>query len=447
MSRSARELFGERPARGEYLPAAGFENVEPLRPLNVVRLADVEPETLQFLWRGRIARGKVTMVVGDPGDGKSYLTLAIAAAITCGNPLPDSEPAPSADCIIWNGEDGIGDTIRVRAERLGAELTRLHVISGANAVDGTLEPFGLHHLPHLCDEITRRKNVDLVVIDPIGALLAGVDAHKDAEVRVALQPLADLARDTGTAVVVVAHLNKATAQRALYRVGGSIGFVGLARSVLLVAKDHETGRRAVAQVKSNLAEHVPPVEFRIDDDGLWWMGVAEDLNSDRLLADPKEASRFDDAKRAIVDALNGANGEIAGRELDGAMRDAGISEGTYKRARAALVRDGKLERHGGNRHQRELRWALSSANHGAHSVPKVIQTRNLIQTSPSVNHQSLSESSKTTLNQDHDYRARTREAMIQSNAQSKICSVCKRLGSCIDSDGRLICTDCLMEES
>ncbi len=340
-------------------------DVEPLYPLDLVTLNDVHPEELRWLWRGRIARGKLTLVVGDPGDGKSYLTLAVAANVSHGKPLPDSdEPTAPADVILWNGEDGLTDTIRVRAECVGADLRRIHVIDGATGTSGERVPFGLQHLPDLYAELKRRPSVGLVVIDPISALLVSVDAHKDAEVRSALQPLNDLARESGVAILVVAHLNKATAQRALYRVGGSIGFVGLARSVLLVAHDHESGRRAVAQIKSNLAEQVSPIEFSIDDRGLWLGGVAEDLSSDRLLAAPmvgEERWAFNEAKCEILSAIEAANGEIAARELDRLMRDAGIARVTYERARAALARDDKIARRGGNRYQPEMRWALVSA--------------------------------------------------------------------------------------
>lgn len=337
-------------------------DVAPLYPLELVTLGDIEPEEIRWLWRGRIARGKLTLVVGDPGDGKSYLSLAIAAQVSHGKPLPDSdEPTSPADVILWNGEDGLADTIRVRAERVGADLHRLHVIEGATGTNGARVPFGLHHLADLYAELKRRADVELVVIDPIGALLAGVDAHKDAEVRSALQPLNDLARESGVAILVVAHLNKATAQRALYRVGGSIGFVGLARSVLLVAREHETGRRAVAQIKSNLAEQVSPVEFSIDDRGLWLGGVAEDLSSDRLLAPPMaaaESSAFADAKRAILEALQDGGGELAARDLDRTVRAAGVAQRTCERARAALARDGKINRVR-NGFQGEVRWRIA----------------------------------------------------------------------------------------
>jgi len=425
-------------------------NIEPLFPLDTQALSEIEPEEISWLWRGRIARGKVTMIVGDPGDGKSYLTLAIAGAVSRGIALPDSDPAPPAHCLLWNGEDGVADTIRKRAERVGSNLERLVIIHGAKDGEGARIPFGLKHLPDLYAEIERRGNVELVVIDPIGALLGGIDAHKDAEVRSTLQPLADLARETGAAVAVVAHLNKATAQRALYRVGGSIGFVGLARSVLLVARDHETGRRAVAQVKSNLAQQVPPIEFRIDDDGLWWSGIAEDLTSDRLLADPSDVSARDEAKRSILEAL--AEGQLSAKDLERVTRDSGVSRRTYERARSELKRDGKIKsgRHG---YQGGVCWQLASQHTPSYApyVQKVAKngkvgeqcdsySANAIHTPPL---ELLTSPEKLIQRQ---FCGVSRARASELSLHGKLCRICKRVDVGYDcGDGTFVCAECSVE--
>ncbi len=408
-------------------------------------LADVVPEEIDWLWRGRIARGKVTMIVGDPGDGKSYLSLAIAAAVSRGDALPDGEKRPPADCLLWNGEDGLEDTIRVRAERVGAALGRLHVIRGKVDADGHREPFGLHHVAELREEILRRGNIALVVVDPIGALLGGVDAHRDAEVRSALQPLADVAHDTGVALVVIAHLNKSGASRSIYRVGGSIGFVGLARSVLLVAKDQDSGRRAIVQMKSNIAEAVAPVEFRIDNEGLWWMGLAEELSAERLLApamDGNERSARDEAREAILEAVDGAGGDILGKELDRIVTEAGVSKRTYERARADLVRDRKIERRGGNRFQPELRW--SSLRHDGPKNKYLAETTTLAETTIDTqkpdgrDYSSLSQNNIVSANNNSLSQG---SESTRARASIKLCKRCLRLRPCEPlSDG--LCIDC-----
>jgi len=431
---------------GHKAPAAnGVVTQPPNRALDLATLADVEPEAIAWLWRGRIARGKVSMVVGDPGDGKSYLSLAIAAAISRGHALPDGEAAAPADCLLWNGEDGLEDTIRVRAERVGADLARIHVICGTIDSNGQRESFGLHHVHELHREILRRGNIAAVFIDPLGALLAGVDAHRDAEVRTALQPLADLARETGVAIVPIAHLNKAAAGRSIYRVGGSIGFVGLARSVLLVARDQDTGRRAIVQLKSNVAEQVQPVEFRIDNEGLWWMGVADDLTADRMLApaiDGNERSARDEARTAILEALSDAGGELRARDLDKAVLETGVSQRTYHRARAELASDGKISRQRSG-FQGEVRWALpysATLRHDGTEHKNVANNGELGEQcepySATPSHTSppkhiLSHSSVTT-------RARASE-------HGKLCSRCRGIAQCYEMPEGFVCTSCLPE--
>lgn len=413
-------------------------------PLRIVRLADVKPEEIDWLWRGRIARGKVTMIVGDPGDGKSFLSMAVAAAVTQGRALPDGDAMHAGDVVLWNGEDGLADTIRVRAERVGADLERLHVIEGAGGPDGQQVAFGLQHVPELCAEIERRGNVSLAIIDPISALLAGVDAHRDAEVRSALQPLADLAHRTGVALCVVAHLNKANAGRSIYRVGGSIGFVGLARSVLLVAREQESGRRAIASLKSNMGAEVLPVEFRIDDEGFWWGGTAEDLSANRMLApDSGERSALDDAARGIIETLEHAGGEMRGRDLDQAMRDAGVKKVTYERARAVLVKDNKIERRGGNRYQKELRWTLgSTVHHMVTELPEMTETKNMTETRSSLNHTTYSQSSNSSLVHISAF-ARDKTSMNESSFQGKLCGICKRIGTCTNEGPEgFTCREC-----
>jgi len=428
---------------GHKAPAANGQVAQPpSRALDLATLADVEPEAIAWLWRGRIARGKVSMIVGDPGDGKSYLSLAIAAAISRGNALPDGEAAAPADCLLWNGEDGLEDTIRIRAECVGADLARIHVIRGTIDTSGQRESFGLHHVQEIHREIKRRGNIAAVFIDPLGALLAGVDAHRDAEVRSALQPLADLARETGVAIVPIAHLNKAPTGRSIYRVGGSIGFVGLARSVLLVAKDQDTGRRAIVQLKSNVAEQVQPVEFRIDNEGLWWIGVADELTADRMLApaiDGNERSARDEAQAAILDAINNAGGELQARDLDKAVLEAGVSQRTYERARAVLARDGKITRQRSG-FQGEVRWALT---HSATLRHDRVEHKNVAdnvtiggQCEPYSAASIHTPPIKDILRQDSvTTRARASE-------HGKLCSSCHRIGRCIQAPEGLMCSDC-----
>lgn len=310
----------------------------PSRSLAVTRLADVVAEKVQWLWRSRIARGKVNLLVGDPGAGKSFASLAIAASVTSGKPLPDGEAHDPENVLIWNGEDGTADTIRPRAEATGADLDRMFVIDGELDEDGRQSPFGLFSIDLLAQRVADDPEIGLVIVDPIAALLAGVDAHRDADVRSSLQPLADFAERSGVAVLAIAHLNKREAERALYRVGGSIGFVGLARSVLLVAIDPEDGQRAIAPLKCNLAAMPAPIAYRIDEEGSFWWGQPDSrLTAEQLLRSVKPeryGGARHDAETFLRELL--ADGPIGSREVEVLAEERGINARTLDRARRAL---------------------------------------------------------------------------------------------------------------
>ena len=176
----------------------------------------------------------------------------------------------------------------------------------------------------------------MVVIDPVSVLLAGVDTHVDAAVRSSLQPLVELARDARVAVVVVLHLKKGEAERIVYRVGGSIAFVALARSVLLVAADAE-GRRAIAPVKSSICAAPKPVELSIDDEGRWWWrGTNDDLSAAHLLEVNREerGGALREAVEFFEQAL--ANSERDASEVKAEADARGIAGKTQERARKKL---------------------------------------------------------------------------------------------------------------
>jgi hypothetical protein len=318
------------------------------RVLATTRLSTVEPEQVEWLWQSRIPRGKLTLLVGDPGAGKSFASLAIAASVTSGAPLPGGEHHAPQSVLIWNGEDGKADTIRPRAEATGADLERVHVIDGELTDDGRHVPFGLLSIDLLAAHVADSGDIGLVVIDPIAALLAGVDAHRDADVRSSLQPLADFAEQSGTAVLVIAHLNKREAERALYRVGGSIGFVGLARSVLLAAIDPEDGRRAIAGLKCNLAAMPNSIQYSIDDEGRFWWGASSgELTAEHLLRSVRP-EKYGGARHTAESFLREmlAGGPRPATEVEVLAEEAGISEATLKRARRSLGVQTKKTREG-----------------------------------------------------------------------------------------------------
>ncbi len=325
------------------------------------RLSDVEPEEPRWLWKDRIPQGKVTLLIGDPGDGKSYVSLALAAHLTKAEALPEAEPpAAPAAVLLAAYEDGLADTIRPRADLLGADLGKLHIIEGAQEQSGKVRSFRATDLPALERELESKPNVRLLIVDPVVSLIGGrVDAYRDNEVRDALQPLVDLAARRGIAVLGIMHLRKGQADRAIYRISGSGGFGALARSVLLAAKDPETGRRALAHVKSNLGPLTEPLEYRIDGSGLTWLGVAPELTADRLLGpqstEPK--SEREEAEAFLSAALY--DGPRLAAEVLEEAREAGIAKRTLDRARKRLgVRATKRHEEGGGRGAGVWEWSF-----------------------------------------------------------------------------------------
>lgn len=217
----------------------------------VLCVADVAAERVQWLWDGWIARGKLAVIDGDPGKGKSTLTTDLAARISTGTPLPGGTRTVPAAVVLLSAEDGVGDTIRPRLEAAGADTTRVFVFDSVLDAEGTPRPPSIPgDIPYV-EALVTEKGAVLVVIDPLMAFLgAGVDAHRDQDVRRALHSLAAVAERTGAAIVIVRHLNKSGGPQAIYRGGGSIGIIGAARSGLLVASDPDDDTRRIVAVTS-----------------------------------------------------------------------------------------------------------------------------------------------------------------------------------------------------
>lgn len=237
----------------------------------LVRLADVEAEHINWLWPGRIPLGKLTMIDGDPGLGKTLVATDLAARVSRGAVMPDGSVGDlngAAGVVLLTAEDGLGDTVRPRLDAANADATRIVALTFVR--EGTDK-----RLPTLADLYDIRSAIAvvearLVVVDPVMAYLPGaVNSYRDQDTRRLLAPLADLAQETGAAIVALRHLNKAPGGNPLYRGGGSIAFIGAARSGLLVAKDpdDENGeRRILAMTKSNLAALPPALAYHIEGD-------------------------------------------------------------------------------------------------------------------------------------------------------------------------------------
>jgi RecA-family ATPase len=302
----------------------------------LVTLADVQAETVSYVWPGRIARGKLQLVVGDPGLGKSQLTLDCAARVSRGAAWPDGGRAPLGDVILLSAEDGLADTIRPRLDALGADVTRVHALTAIRTTQGNERGFCLASDVAQLEHVIEQTGAILVVIDPISAYLGPTDSYKDGEVRGVLAPLAALGERSGAAIEAVMHLGKGAQRPALYRALGSVAFVAAARIVLAVAEhpDDET-RRVLAPVKANICAPSAVLSFTVGAGRLQWdADPVANLDIDALLStgpDRQERRAADDWLRELL-----SDGQVAVREIRKAATGGGLSWHTVERAKARL---------------------------------------------------------------------------------------------------------------
>lgn len=238
--------------------------------LIITSAAEIKPEPISWCWPGRIARGKLSLLAGHPGVGKSQLALGIAATLSRGVDWPDGAQCLRGDSLILSAEDDAADTIVPRLLANGADLTRVHIIDGVRA-GYTAEGREVRRELCLADDIDKIAaalegipNAALVVIDPLGAYLGTTDSHRDGAVRGLLAPLAAFAAEHHVAVLGVTHLNKAANTEAISRITGSIAFIAAARSVWLVGKDpDDDGRRLFVPLKNNLGSDQTGLAFEL----------------------------------------------------------------------------------------------------------------------------------------------------------------------------------------
>lgn len=348
----------------------------------IVRMADVVPQPVEWLWPNRIAIGKLSILAGVPGLGKSFATLDMAARVSRGAPWPDAPDVRQepGGVVLLSAEDGLADTIRPRLDAAGADLERIIVLEAVRAEGENGRPlergFDLgRDLPALEGAIGQCAGCRLVVIDPLTAYLGGVDSHKNAEVRGMLAPLAALAERYRVAMVLVSHLTKGVGGPAINRVLGSIGFVGAARSAWAVGEDREVrGRRILASIKANLAPDVGGLAYRIAPCGVnggaavEWEDGPVDMSADEALNGPRDGERLrpqrDAAGDWLVDLLIGAGGAMPMVEVKQEAIAAGHSWATVRRAKDARGVEVRKRAFGGG-----WEWCLDpkNAHEGAHS--------------------------------------------------------------------------------
>lgn len=324
-------------------PVAPKRDNEP--ELVVRRLSEVERAELAWLWPGRFPLGKLSLLCGDPGLGKSMTMIDAAARVSRGEPWPDNPllTQPIGSVILFSAEDDLNDTIAPRLDRAGADSTNVYAVEGVQRCDPetgevTRWYFSLEiDLPKLEKYLASVPNVRLVVIDPISAYCGKVDSHKNAEVRALLAPLAELAGRYHVAIVCVTHLSKGAGGKAVNRAMGSLAFTAAARAVWAVMKDqNDPQRRLFLPVKTNLAADPDGLAYRISNGRVEWEVGQIKMHADDALAaeaaalQPGRSHARQEATLWLRNKL--ATGPQPVSDLMEEAKQLGIAEKTLRRA-------------------------------------------------------------------------------------------------------------------
>ena len=321
-------------ADGKYIREAIYGLKEPPQEetVEIIRMSEVDTQTVEWLWEPYIPFGKVTIVQGNPGEGKTTFALRLAAACTTGGTLPGMKPLPPFQVIYQTAEDGLGDTVKPRLMEAEADLERVLVIDDRDT------PLTL--ADERIARAIRENNARLVIIDPVQAFLgADVDMNRANEVRPIFRSLGDIAQATGCAIVLIGHLNKAAGTQSTYRGLGSIDITAAVRSLLFIGKlkDSPTTRVLIHE-KSSLAPPGQSLAFSLGDEkGFEWIG-AYDITADELLAGTdtaKTESKTAQAQMLILELL--ADGKrMPSAELEKAVNERGISSRTMRTAKSRI---------------------------------------------------------------------------------------------------------------
>lgn len=296
----------------------------------MIKMSDVQSQEIEWLWYPFIPYGKLTIVQGDPGDGKTTLVLNIAAKLSRGEGLEEemktSEPL---NIIYQTAEDGLADTVKPRLETAGAECERILVIDESDK--------SLSMSDERLEDALKQTGARLLILDPIQAYLGGgMDMNRANEARDMTKKLGALAEKYKCAIVLIGHMNKAAGNKAAYRGMGSIDFFAVARSVLLVGRvEGQPDIRAVVQIKNNLAAFGHPKAFRLSENGFEWQGDYE-ITADEVLGGiaPK-TNKYEQAKRLLRE-LAETSRMVSSTEVLELAKEKGISKRTLESAKQDL---------------------------------------------------------------------------------------------------------------
>lgn len=298
--------------------------------LQMIKMSEIQSQEVAWLWFPFIPYGKLTIVQGDPGDGKTTLVLKIAAKQSKGEGLDSKMKLTEPLNVIYqSAEDGLADTVKPRLEAAGANCENISVI------DESIKSLSM--IDERLEEAVIRTKAKLLILDPIQAYLGGgMDMNRANEARDMTKKLATLAEKYQCAIVLVGHMNKAAGNKAAYRGMGSIDFFAVARSVLLVGRvEGEANIRAVVQIKNNLAAFGHPKAFELSEDGFHWLGDYEITVDEVLGGIAPKANKLEQAKRLLREVAE-TNNAMQSNEIFNLAEEQGISRRTLENAKKEL---------------------------------------------------------------------------------------------------------------
>ena len=306
---------------------------EPSKPetVKIIRMSDVELTPVEWLWKPYLPFGKLSVLQGNPGEGKTYFAMHLAAACTNGKLLPNMERMEPFNVIYQTAEDGLGDTVKPRLIEAGADLDRVLVIDDSD-VQLTLSDERI-------EKAIIENNARLVIIDPIQAYLgADVDMNRANEVRPIFMRLGQVAQRTGCAILLIGHLNKAAGMQSLQRGLGSIDIAAAVRSVMFIGKlKHDPTMRILTHEKSSLAPPGVSLAFSLGNEGGFrWVGEY-DITADEMLSgiEPQRETKTQQAKDLICTLLAGGK-QVLSEDIDKAALERGIPGRTVRDAKREL---------------------------------------------------------------------------------------------------------------
>ena len=298
--------------------------------LKLIQMSEIETEEISWLWFPFIPYGKLTIIQGDPGDGKTTMVLNLAAKLSRGESLDDGMNCNEPVNIIYQtAEDGLADTVKPRLESAGADCTRIMVIDESDK--------SLSMADERIEEALKTTNAKLLILDPIQAYLGGgMDMNRANEARDMTKRLGALAEKYKCAIVLIGHMNKAGGTKAAYRGIGSIDFYAVARSVLLVGRvEGEPDKRAMVQIKNNLAAFGHSKAFELSEDGFRWIGDYE-ITADEVLGGIAPKVNKQDRATALLKELAENHRMLPSKEIEEAAREENISKRTLENAKHEL---------------------------------------------------------------------------------------------------------------